>query len=255
VLAWSHWSGVRLLLAVLPALAWLVQNPVHDQLVAIEDGYSAEDYTSLREALLAREDLAGYRVELLDSSSHVGSHELGSSVLLARGWENQTEARYHESLFDAEMPDAADYRLWLTDNAVAYVAVAADPLTTFRTRAELGLIDSGLPYLTRVWSDDRWTLYRVEDPAPIVPPPLTLVEAAPSRMVLDVPDAAEHRLQIRPNRYLVARSESDPQVTACLTATPDHWVTLRAPVPGRYVLEGEFSLGAALGGGPDRDEC
>lgn len=253
VIAWSRWGGVRLLCAVLPALVWLVQNPVRDQVVAVEEGYTAEDYTALRAVLLAQEDLVGHRVELLDSSSHVGSYELGSSVLLARGWENQTEARYHHELFDEAMPDAAVYRGWLTDNAVAYVAVAADPWTTFRTRSELALIDSGLPYLTRVWSDERWTLYRVEAPAPIVAPPLILVEAAPSRMVVDVPDTAEHRLQIRPNRYLVAHSESDPDVTACFTATPDDWVTLRAPLPGRYVLEGEFSLGAALGGRPD--EC
>ncbi|SEP15214.1 hypothetical protein [Trujillonella endophytica] len=253
LIVWSRWGGVRLLAALLPALVWLVQNPVHDQLVAVEGGYAAEDYTSLRDALLARGDLEGHRVELLDSSSHVGSHELGSSVWLARGWENQTESRYHDSLFDEEMPSAADYRRWLADNAVAYIAVAADPLTNFRTRAVLGLIDADLPYLTRVWADERWTLYRVEDPAPIVPPPLTLVEAAPSRMVVDVPDTAEHHLQIRPNRYLVARSEADPGVTACFTPTPDDWVTLRAPVPGRYVLEGEFSLDAALGGAPD--EC
>lgn len=247
VLAWSHWTGTRLLLALLPSLAWLVQVPVHDQTVAIEEGYSAADYTPLRRALLAREDLEGHRVELVDNSSHAGSHRLGPEVLLARGWENQADAEYNAAITDEAMPDAGDYRTWLTENAVAYVAVAAEPLVTFRTRSELQLVDSGLPYLVQVWSDEHWRLYRVEDPAPIVPAPLTLVEISPARMIVEVPDTGEHALRIRPNQYLVARSATDPAITACLTPTPDDWVTLRVPEPGRYLLEGEFSVTAALG--------
>jgi hypothetical protein len=118
---------------------------------------------------------------------------------------------------------------------------------TFRTRSELQLVDSGLPYLVQVWSDEHWRLYRVEDPAPIVPAPLTLVEISPARMIVEVPDTGEHALRIRPNQYLVARSATDPAITACLTPTPDDWVTLRVPEPGRYLLEGEFSVTAALG--------
>ncbi len=250
VLAWSHWRGLRLALALLPSLAWLVQVPVHDQTDVLAEGYSGDDYATLQHALLAREDLDGHRVELLDNRSHVGSHRLGPEVLLARGWENQADAEYHAAIFDREMPDAGDYRDWLTDNAVAYVAVAADPLTTFRTRAPLELIRTGLPYLTRVWSDRRWTLYRVEDPAPIVPAPLTLLDISPARMVLEVPDTGAHAVRIRPNQYLVARSTADPRVTACVAATSDGWVTLRAPHAGRYVLRGEFSVSAALGDPP-----
>jgi hypothetical protein len=253
VLAWSRWGGVRLLLALLPSLVWLVQVPVHDQTVAIEEGYAAEDYEPLRRALLARADLPGHRVELVDNSSHAGSHRLGPEVLLARGWENQADAEYNAAITDEAMPDAGDYRKWLTANAVAYVAVAAEPLVTFRTRAELRLVESGLPYLTRVWSDEHWTLYRVDDPAPIVPAPLSLVELSPARMVLEVPDTATHGLRIRPNQYLVARSADDPEVTACLEATADDWVTLRAPAAGRYVVQGDFSVSAALGG--ELDDC
>ena len=248
VLAWSHWRGVRLLLALLPSLVWLVQVPVHDQRTVLEEGYSAEEYEPLRQALLARDDLAGHRVELLDNRSHVGSHQLGPEVLLARGWENQADAEYNAAITDRAMPDAGDLRRWLRENAVAYVAVAADPLVTFRTRSVLELVHSGLPYLTEVWADANWTLYRVADPAPIVPPPLALVEISPAQMVLDVPDTGEHLLRIRPNQYLVARSATDPQVTACLAATEDDWVILRAPDPGRYVVEGAFSVSAALGG-------
>ena len=253
VLAWSHWRGLRLLLALLPSLCWLVQVPVHDQTVAIEEGYAAEDYAPLRRALLERPDLAGHRVELVDNSSHAGSHRLGPEVLLARGWENQADAEYNASITDEAAPDAADYRKWLTANAVAYVAVAAEPLVTFRTRSEIELVESGLPYLTAVWTDANWTLYRVEDPAPIVPPPLGLVELSPARLVVEVPDTATHGLRIRPNQYLVARSADDPEVTACLQATDDDWVTLRAPAPGRYVVEGDFSVSAALGG--ELEDC
>ena len=53
-------------------------------------------------------------------------------------------------------------------------------------------------------------------------------------------------IQIRPNRYLVARSDTDPTRTACLDSTPDDWVTVRAPEPGRYTLQGALSVRGVL---------
>ncbi|WP_409332131.1 hypothetical protein [Trujillonella humicola] len=246
VLAWSRWDRRPLLLVLLPALAWAVYAGANDQVAALGNGYRAEDYAGLRAQLATRPDLEGHRVELVDNWSRAGSHVLGPAVPLARGWEDQTDNHRNAALLGPGGADATGYRRWLAANAVAYVAVAADPVT--RDRAEEDLVRSGLPYLTRVWADEHWTLYRVADPAPIVPEPLTLVSASPAELVVAVPDTATHRLQVRPNRYLVARSTADPGTTACLTPTADGWVTLSAPEPGTYALAGHFSLTTVLGG-------
>jgi hypothetical protein len=65
-------------------------------------------------------------------------------------------------------------------------------------------------------------------------------------MVVDVPDTGTHPIQIRPNRYLVARSVDDPTRTACLASTSDEWVTIRASQPGRYTLQGALSVRGVL---------
>ena len=251
VLVWSRWDHRPLLLALVPALAWTVYAAARDEVAALDDGYRAEDYTALRTELLQQPGLDGHRVELVDNWSRGGSHLLGPEVALARGWEDQTDNHLNEEFFEPGGQDAGDYRAWLADNAVAYVAVAADPVT--RDLPEQSLVRSGLPYLTRVWSDARWTLYRVTDPAPIVAAPLALLSASPAELVVRVPDTEAHRVQVRPNRYLVARSATDPDVAACLTATEDGWITLRAPAAGTYTLAGDFSLSGVLGA--DADTC
>lgn len=248
-LAWSRWERPRLLLAVVPAICCALYAATADQVAVF--GSSADDYDALRTALQQRPDLAGHRVELVDNRTHAGSHLLGSEVALARGWENQADSRYHAIFHEPGALDAAGYGRWLADNAVGYVVVAAEPMPLARPEADL--IASGLPYLTRVWSDAQWTLYRVADPAPIVPEPLVLVSATPAELVVAVPDTAVHQLQVRPNRYLVARSTTEPETTACLVPTDDGWVTLSVPEPGTYTLVGDFSLTTVLGG--DAGSC
>jgi hypothetical protein len=242
-LAWSRWDRRPLLLCLVPAFCCGVYVAAADQVAG--GGHPATDYDGLRTALEQRADLADHRVELVDNATRAGSHLLGSDVALARGWENQSDARYHALFHTAGALDATSYRRWLRDNAVGYVAVAADPLPLARPEADL--VRSGLPYLTQVWHDDAWTLYRVDDAAPIVPEPLALVSSSPDELVVAVPDTRTHRVQVRPNRYLVARSAVDPDTMACLAPTPDGWLTLRAPAAGTYVLAGEFALSSVLG--------
>ncbi|MGY1742568.1 MULTISPECIES: hypothetical protein [unclassified Blastococcus] len=249
VVAWSRWDRRPLLLALLPALGWTAFAAARDEVTALSDGYRAEAYAGLRAELLGRADLAGHRVELVDNWSRAGSHELGPEVALARGWEDQTDNHRNGEFFEPGGPDAAGYRQWLAENAVAYIAVAADPVA--RDLPEAELVGSGLPYLTLVWQDEQWTLYRVDAPTPIVPEPLALVSTTPAELVVAVPDTASHEVRVRPSRYLVARSTVDPETTACLTPTPDGWVTLQAPRPGTYELEGEFSLATVFGDDPD----
>ena len=69
-----------------------------------------------------------------------------------------------------------------------------------------------------------------------------------------MPDTAAHQVQVRPNRYLVARSTIDPgRPPRASLPTDDGWVTLQAPAPGTYSLAGDFSLTTVFGG--DGESC
>ncbi|GAA2061256.1 hypothetical protein [Williamsia deligens] len=244
VLFFSRRSLVIVLVAITPAVAYAGFVAVADQVAVADSGNSESDYAPLRLALLSGPGLINHRVELIDAGTHAGSHELGSLVKLARGWENQSDARFNPIFYDEGALTPLSYRRWLTENAVSWVALSGKPLR--QGMKEAALVRSGLPYLTRAWAGGGWTLYRVANATAVVPEPLRLVTETPSEVVVDVPDTGSHPIQIRPNRYLVARSLDDPTRTACLSSTADGWVSLRAPVPGRYTLQGALSVRGVL---------
>ncbi|MCZ4549336.1 hypothetical protein [Gordonia rubripertincta] len=237
-----------LAIALAPALIYATFVATADQVVASDSGESDTSYIPLRSQLMAQSNIENHRVELVDAQTHAGSHKLGMTINLARGWENQSDSRFNPIFYDENALTPESYRLWLSENAVAFVAVSADPLR--QMKAEAALVESGLPYLQRVWANDKWELYKVDDPRPIVPAPLTVVESSPAKMVLDVPDTNIHPLQLRHNKYLVARSTIDENLYACIQTTPDDWITVQAPLPGEYVLEGLLSVRGVVGAQP-----
>lgn len=280
VLFFSLKSPKVLALLLSPALVYGLFYALYDQ-VSVTDGENPETLyaplTSQLDELADDGRIENHRVELVDTDTHAGAYLLTDSAPLARGWENQSDMRYNSVFFDKDALHAASYQDWLTDNAVAYVAVADKPILQQRPEAEL--INEGLPYLNRVWGNDDWTLYEVDEPTPIVPSPLRLLETTPSEMTVEVPEDAvgeEHLIRIRPNRYLTATlvpgsapatasasasasatassgttttsptTDADP-VTACLVPTEDEdWTTVRFDEPGRYILTGQFSVSSIL---------
>jgi hypothetical protein len=247
-LFYSKKSLKFLAIALAPALIYATFVATADQVVGADSGDSNRDYIPLRSQLLEQPEIDNHRVELVDAQTHAGAHKLGMTIKLARGWENQSDSRFNPLFYDENALTPASYRQWLAENAVAFVAVSADPLR--QMKVEAALVHSGLPYLDRVWGNDKWELYKVDDPRPIVPAPLTVVESSPAKLVLDVPDTEVHPIQVRYNKYLVARSSVDENLYACIVETPDSWVTLQARLPGEYILEGLLSVRGVVGAQP-----
>ncbi|WP_414123136.1 hypothetical protein [Corynebacterium nuruki] len=280
VLFWSLRSPKVLALLLSPALVYALFVALYDQ-VTVADTDEEFRYTPLTEQLDTLVDegrIDNHRVELVDTGTHAGSHLLTESVPLARGWENQSDMRYNPVFYERDALDATSYGTWLADNAVAYVAVAADPIRQQQDEADL--VGAGLPYLTPRWSNPDWTLYEVTDPTTIVPAPLQLVTSSPAEMVVDVPqDAVDrpHQIRIRPNRYLTAvrdDGQATPTATtgatgptgaamstspteppaACIAGGEDtDWATMTFPEAGRYTLTGQFSVSALFD--PPVDAC
>lgn len=241
---YSRRSWKVIVIALIPAIVYAAFVAIADQVAVANADGSDEAYQPLRAELLAKPDLMNNRVELVDAGTHAGSHALGDRVQLARGWENQSDNEYNDIFYTKDALTADSYRNWLADNAVAYVAVATEPLR--QNKAEAALAKSDLPYLSEVWHNDDWVLYRVADPKPIVPAPLKLLQTSPKQVTMYVPDTATHLLKYRWGRYLVARSSTDNSVAACITKTPDGWITLRALMPGNYTLSGQVTLPGVL---------
>jgi hypothetical protein len=89
-------------------------------------------------------------------AAYLAGHD---GVKLARGWERQLDTRY-AALFYRPTLSASDYRAWLTENKVQYVALPDAPLDKAGS-LEGALISRGLPYLRELWRSEHWRVYRV----------------------------------------------------------------------------------------------
>jgi hypothetical protein len=109
-----------------------------------------------------------FRVEIPLTENHWESRHVAPRFALARGWERQLDRRFGALFYDGRL-DAATYRAWLDDRAVAYVAVP-DAALDYAARREAGLIAGGLPYLRAVWRGAHWRVFAVKQPAPVAEP-------------------------------------------------------------------------------------
>ncbi|MDQ6803631.1 MAG: hypothetical protein M3065_01410 [Actinomycetota bacterium] len=180
-----------LVLAALPLLYIQTQAAVRD----VQAGGPATTAAYYRPLLgfLARQPAPPFRIEIPFTAAHWESYEVAPRFALARGWERQLDIK-DNSLFYNGTLSASSYQAWLHRTAVRYVAVA-DVGLDYSARAEVALIDRGLPYLHLVWHGRHWRVFAVADPAPIVrgaalrkltPDSLTIDARAPGRISVRV---------------------------------------------------------------------
>lgn len=163
------------LAVVLVGLALWQPPVIYRDLASAGDPTASPEYFAALQQELARREPAG-RVEVVPTENYWESAYLDTAPL-ARGWLRQADIDRHPLFFDGTL-DAGTYRQWLADNSVSYVAVAATP-PSWVGRREAELIAAGLPYLTPVWRDSDWTLYRFDGARPLVAGPAVLQEATP----------------------------------------------------------------------------
>jgi hypothetical protein len=169
-------------------------------------------YTPLVQQLESR-SISG-PVEVVPMRRHGEAYTVAPVVPLARGWLRQVDVGRNELFYDGSL-DAVNYRHWLDDNAVSWVALARGEHDWAAGREAI-LVRSGLAYLRPVWADQIWTLYRVDDPMPVVAPPGRLLSRNPVSLTLDLPAAGEYDLKVRWAKWLSAS-------TGCLEPGSDGW--------------------------------
>ena len=233
-----HWRN-RILTALALVAILALQLPVNPATITSTgrvSGYSAY-YTVLSEEIRSRGPLTG-RVEVPEMAGHWDSVYLARGVPLARGWLRQTDVRLNDAVFYKRKPTPESYHQFLTDNAVQYVAVPDAELTRFG-KDELALIATNLDYLSPIWRNAHWTLYEVQDFAPLVDSPARVLSQQPNAIVVTVPANSSIRVRLRWYRWLGMESQ-DKQ--ACI-AQDGLYVTLNTGTGGNYTFNSRFPIG------------
>ena len=207
---------------------------------AAEPASHASYYAPLAAELDSRSGLADHRLELA-AAGRAAYAALVDHAMLARGWETQSFLALDAQLASDEL-DAREYRSWLDDNAVGYVAVDTSRDSTPESR----LIGTGrLPYLRLVWSHAGWRLYDVLHPTRIVTAPARLAAWDQAELRVHVPCACRTLLRIRWSRFLTVSPALADAATVdrsgyrpALAADPSGWTVLTTNRRGTYVLDG-----------------
>jgi hypothetical protein len=224
---------------------------VSDLRGAARPNASRSYYDSLSAELDRLPELDQYRLEVVDDGTHTASYALLDHATLARGFETQTDAAFNSALREHRHLPASVYRRWLDANAVGYVAADLHPP---KPTAESRLILGRAPaYLQRVWSDDDWVVFAVQDPTPIVAAPARLIDIDQARLVVQIPCACQITIHTRWSPLLTATAETDtapaaspaPELSGATSEPPillapdgDGWTRATTNRPGRYVLHG-----------------
>jgi hypothetical protein len=215
------------------ALGCGVGGSIRDLTVAAQPMSAASYYIGLNRQLDRTPGLAAYRVEVVPDGTYVAAYALLGHALLARGYETQSDNKLN-AVVNAPVLDPVTYKIWLDNNAVGYVAIGRK---TLKSQPEYRLVGSGtLPYLTLVWSDHNWRLYKVSDPSPIAAPPARVTHADQAGLTVAVPKPGSVALRIRWSRFLQVKGPGG--IDTGLAADGQGWTTLVAPKTGTYVISG-----------------
>jgi hypothetical protein len=204
-------------------------------------------YTPLLSQLRNRmntDDRLGQRIEVVEPQTKGAARYVGESMPVARGWERQADITDNPIFYQDGALNAASYRQWLDQLAVAYVAVPKAKLD-FASVDEANLISTGLPYLRVVWHDANWTLYQVLGSAPLALHAQVL-SVDGNQLRLWVPHRGPVPLQIRWSDHLAVLDGSQPvsagvRAHGCLSQN-GQWTVLHAHKMGAYVLTSDFDV-------------
>jgi hypothetical protein len=240
------WRRERLLLVLLaPLVVYWQWSPVIRDLetVRAEPSVKAGYYAPLRDFLRGAMREEPYRVEVLPGVHHWESALVPPGIFIARGWERQLDRKLNPLFYEAPLT-AEDYRQWLDDLAVGFVAVPDAPLD-YAARMEAGLIALGLPYLRLVFESEDWRVYRVRNPTPLVTGAAELTRLTSEEFVLQASAPGTALVRIRWTPYWTVT-----EGYGCVEKSPAGFTRVSLDRPGRLSLGVRFAPWRLGGDGP-----
>ncbi|HVJ98443.1 MAG TPA: hypothetical protein VNC41_16565 [Acidimicrobiia bacterium] len=221
--------GRRLLLVALaiPLLIWQGFPAVDGVAYASHDpSTKAAYYQPMIDYIKAQGGPIG-RVEIPSTYRHWEAAYAAPDLLLARGWERQLDIAYNKIFY--EDLTVVEYQQWLRDNAIAYVALP-DARLDDSSLAERDILLAGYPFLTEVWSNANWRVWKVNGFMGLAHGAATLRELSPDRMVLDVHEPGDVLVRVR------GASKWKVPDGGCARSTKLGWTVLKDLPLGEVVI-------------------
>jgi hypothetical protein len=247
VLAFGLWRRQKFALVLLiPVLIYWQWSPVVRDLeeVSAQPSVSPGYYAPLRDFLRGTPHHDAYRVEVLPAAHHWESAYVPLGIYIARGWERQLDRKLNPLFYQSTPLTALEYRSWLDELGVGYVAVPHTELD-YAGLGEKRLIRRGPPsYLERVFRDQNWTVYRVKDPSPLAIGG-RMVKLTPEGFVVDSDAPGTVLVRVHWTPYW-----SIERGSGCVEQAPDGYTMLDVQTPGRFRVGVDFSPGRMISSGP-----
>lgn len=232
-----RWAVISCTLA--GALLWHLYPVI--SAVARADGdpsNSAEYYTGLLHFLATQDSTRG-RLEIPFTREHWEASFVAPHFPLARGWERQLDLTYNDVLY--HRLTAASYRSWLDASAVDLVAVPDVPLDYGGT-SEGTLLHRAPAYLSTVYRDAHWTVYRVASPTPLVAgDDATLEEVGPSSISVRFVQPGTTTIKVHDSPLWQTDSRS-----ACLEPSTDGWLHIHDSRPEVVTVTASVTVSSIL---------
>ena len=240
ILVCALWPARRLLLLVVavPLLVWQWVPAIDGIALAGSDPSThASFYTPLVD-FLQSEQSGPTRIEIPVTRHHWESVYVGDKQSLARGWERQLDMGFNKVFYEDDPPlNAASYEQWLANMGVEYVALPNAPLD-HTAIDEARLLTSGLPYLTPIWSNRDWRVWRYDASPGLVSGPATLTQINADSFTVNVTKPGDVVVRVRSSAHW---SVPEP---GCVTSDDNGWTVLRG------LSKGTNKVSQALGGTP-----
>lgn len=170
------------------------------------------------------------RIEIPFTNQHWETAYVAPRVPLARGWERQLDEVGNPLFYGPAPLSAAQYRRWLYDNGVTWVALPDAPLD-MAGKKEAALLGSPLPYLAPVWHNSHWTLWSVTGSPGLVTGPARLRVTSPNGFAL-----AATRPGTVTVRFHYTRTWMVTQGNACVRPGQTGWTEIVVRTPGQITV-------------------
>ena len=204
------------------------------------------------------------RLEIPFTTNHWESYFVADQVPYTRGWERQIDLSRNAVLYDPSLT-SEQLREWALLNGVRWIAVPDAPLDR-GGQPEADLINGAgdrtgpLDWLEQVWQNEQWSLYEVLDYRPIVDESARLVSQSPDEIVVSTPEPTTVivRYRYQPGTTISSYTPRESDVSsdngdACLSETPEGWISAKLPAGGTYVIR--VGAGSLLPGRNSTAEC
>ena len=247
VLAFGLWRRQRFALVLLvPVLIYWQWSPVVRDLeeVNAQPSVSAGYYAPLIDFLRGQPHRDSQRVEVLPEEHHWESAYVPNGIYIARGWERQLDRKLNPLFYQSAPLTGTEYRSWLDDLGVGYVAVPRAPLD-YAALGEKRLIKRGPPsYLEKVFHSKNWTVYAVRNPSPLAIGG-EMVKLTPQGFVVDASQPGTVLVRVHWTPYWSIEHGS-----GCVEQAPGGYTMIDVTTPGRFRVGIDFTPWRAVSSGP-----